>query len=150
MELILWRHAEAEEGAPDLERPLTHKGHKQAGKVATWLDRNLPGNCRVLVSPALRAQQTAAALGRKFKTVPALAPNANVADVLEAAGWPDARESVLVVGHQPTLGWVAGELLGVAEGNVTVKKAGVWWFSNRERDDGSQVFLRAVVAPELL
>ena len=32
MELILWRHAEAEEGYPDLERALTEKGHEQAKK----------------------------------------------------------------------------------------------------------------------
>lgn len=150
MELLLWRHAEAEDGLPDLERPLSAKGHKQAGKVAAWLDRNLPGNCRVLASPALRTQQTAAALGRKYKTLADLAPNASVADVLEAAGWPEARESALIVGHQPTLGWVAGELLGVAEGNVIVKKGAVWWFSNRDRGDGPRVSLRAVVSPELL
>jgi len=150
MELLLWRHAEAEDGLPDLDRPLTAKGHKHAGKVAAWLDRNLPGNCRVLASPALRTQQTAAALGRKFKTVASLGPGANVADVLVAAGWPDGKESALIVGHQPTLGWVAGELLGVAQSNLAVKKGAVWWFSNREREDGPRVVLRAVVAPELL
>ena len=34
MELILWRHAEAEDGYPDLERALTEKGHEQAKKMA--------------------------------------------------------------------------------------------------------------------
>jgi len=39
MELILWRHAEAEPGEPDDARALTGKGHKQAWKMAEWLDR---------------------------------------------------------------------------------------------------------------
>ena len=42
MDLILWRHAEAEEGGPDLERRLTPKGRKQAKRVAAWLLQRLP------------------------------------------------------------------------------------------------------------
>src|SRR5690349_22456953 len=76
MDLILWRHAEAEAGEPDMGRRLTGKGVKQAERMATWLDAHLPDTCRVLVSPADRAQQTAQALNRKFKTVPELAPGA--------------------------------------------------------------------------
>lgn len=150
MELLLWRHAEAEDGLPDLARALTAKGHKQAGKVATWLDRHLPGNCRVLVSPAQRAQQTAAALGRKFKTVPGLAPGASPAEVLQIAGWPHARETVLIVGHQPTLGEIAALLLGLGEAECSIRKGAVWWFSNREREEGQRIMLRAVIAPDLL
>ena len=111
MDLILWRHAEAEPGEPDLGRRLTAKGIKQAERMATWLEGHLPDTCRILVSPADRAQQTALALKRKFRTVPEIAPGATVASVLAAAGWPDAREPVLIVGHQPTLGEVAAFLL---------------------------------------
>ncbi len=150
MELLLWRHAEAEDGLPDFARALTAKGHKQAGKVATWLDRHLPANCRVLVSPAQRAQQTAAALGRKFKTVAALAPGASAEELLRQSGWPQARESVLIVGHQPALGQVAARLLGLPQEEWAIKKGAVWWFSNRERESGSHTVLRAVIAPDLL
>jgi len=111
MDLILWRHAEAEPGEPDLGRRLTAKGIKQAERMAVWLDGHLPDTCRILVSPADRAQQTALALKRKFRTVPELAPGATVDGVLTAAGWPDAREPALIVGHQPTLGEVAAFLL---------------------------------------
>ena len=38
MELILWRHADAELGQPDSERRLTDKGHKQAARMAKWLE----------------------------------------------------------------------------------------------------------------
>ena len=37
MNLILWRHAEAEDGVPDLERGLTDKGRRQADAAARWL-----------------------------------------------------------------------------------------------------------------
>ena len=37
MNLILWRHAEAEDGADDLQRALTGKGRRQAARMAQWL-----------------------------------------------------------------------------------------------------------------
>ncbi len=111
MDLILWRHAEAEPGEPDLGRRLTAKGIQQAERMAEWLDRHLPATTRVLSSPADRAQQTALALKRKFRVEPEIAPGASPTALLAAAGWPDAREPVLVVGHQPTLGEVAALLL---------------------------------------
>ena len=150
MELILWRHAEAESGEPDMERRLTAKGIKQASRMATWLERHLPDSCRILVSPARRTQQTASALGRKFKTVADLAPGASVAAVLSAANWPDSREAVLVVGHQPTLGEVAALLLAGAEAGWSIKKGGVWWLSDRDRDGSASVVLRVAIGPDFV
>jgi phosphohistidine phosphatase len=150
MDLILWRHAEAEPGEPDLGRRLTAKGIKQAERVGAWLDRHLPDGTRVLVSPADRAQQTAMGLPRKFKTANAIAPGASVAAVLAAAGWPDARETVLVVGHQPTLGAVAAFLLSGEESYWAVKKGAVWWLSNRNREGVAGTVLRVVIGPEFV
>lgn len=150
MELILWRHAEAEDGVPDLKRELTEKGRRQAARIADWLNPRLPQDIRVLVSPATRAIQTAQALGRYYDQVPALAPGASVDDVLTAAGWPDGAYPVLIVGHQPTLGQVALDLLAGQEGEVAMRKAGIWWFQNREREGRLQVVLRAVASPDWL
>ena len=150
MDLILWRHAEAEAGEPDMERRLTAKGVKQAARMATWLERHLPDSCRILVSPARRTQQTASALGRKFRTVADLAPGASVAAVLAAANWPDSREPVLIVGHQPTLGEVASLLLAGAESGWSIKKGGVWWLSDRDRDGSASVVLRVAIGPEFV
>jgi len=153
MDLILWRHAEAfemREVQDDLERALTPKGERQAQRMAAWLNRQLPSSARVLVSPARRAQQTAAALERKTKTVAALAPDGNVEGLLLAARWPDAREPVLVVGHQPTLGLAAAYLLSGEAKTWAVRKAGVWWLRGRERDGSLQVVLHAVLSPELV
>ena len=153
MDLILWRHAEAFEprdGQDDLGRPLTPKGERQAQRMAAWLKRQLPASTRVLASPAKRAQQTAAALDRKLRTAPELAPDALVEALLQVARWPDAREPVLVVGHQPTLGLAAAYLLSGQPQPWPVRKAGLWWLRGRERDGTLQVVLHAVMSPELL
>ncbi|HXA46185.1 MAG TPA: histidine phosphatase family protein [Burkholderiaceae bacterium] len=150
MELILWRHAEAEPGEPDEGRALTPKGHKQAWKMAEWLDQNLPNTCRILVSPTRRTVQTAEALGRKFKIHPGLAPDATPEGILSVVNWPDGREPVLVVGHQPTLGQVAALVL---TGNVqdwTIRKSTALWIGQKERGDASTNYLKAVMAPDLM
>jgi phosphohistidine phosphatase len=154
MELILWRHAEAEIGEPDLGRKLTPRGEKQARRVAEWLHAQLPDSARILVSPATRAQQTAKALAevahRKLKTVEEVAPGASVRDVLTAADWPRSKVPVVIVGHQPTLGHVASFLLAGEVREWAVKKSGVWWLSSRERGGEEQTVLRAVISAELL
>lgn len=148
MDLILWRHAEAEEGTPDLARELTGRGRKQAARMADWLTPRLPPDVRILASPATRTRQTVKALGRDYDIDERLVPGAQPDAVLAAAGWPDAVRPVLIVGHQPTLGRVAARLLSGRDGDVSVKKAGVWWFQCRWRDDELQIVLRAVAGPD--
>jgi phosphohistidine phosphatase len=153
MDLILWRHAEAfelREGGADLDRALTPKGERQAQRMGDWLNQRLAHSTRILVSPALRCQQTAKALGRKFKTLAELGPDGNGEALLKAARWPDASEPVLIVGHQPTLGFVASYLLSDQPQGWTIKKGAVWWIRGRQRDDRAQVFLQAVQSPDCL
>ena len=150
MDLILWRHAEAEPGEPDLGRRLTSKGLKQAERMAEWLEHRLPDTTRIVVSPADRTPQTALALGRKFRTSADVAPGASAASLLAAAGWPDAREPVLVVGHQPTLGEVAAFLMAGEEAAWSIRKGAVWWFSNRTRLGQPGVLLKVAIGPDLV
>ena len=150
MDLILWRHAEAEPGEPDLGRRLTAKGIQQAERMAERLDRHLPATTRILSSPADRAQQTAQALKRKFKVVDDLVPGASVPAVLAAAGWPDSREAVLVVGHQPTLGEVAAFLMTDQQLGWSVRKGAVWWLSNRVRDGVATTVVKVVIGPDFV
>lgn len=150
MDLLLWRHAEAEEGANDLRRALTARGHKQAAQVAHWLLAHQPRDLRILVSPAKRTQQTAEALGLPFVIDRRLAPNMPVANLLAAADWPAAGGAVLIVGHQPALGGLASLLLAGQESAWTVKKGGLWWFTNRVRAGETQTVLRTVIAPDLV
>jgi phosphohistidine phosphatase len=158
MDLILWRHAQAHEAQPgfdDLSRALTHKGEGQATRVAAWLDRQLPDSARVLVSPARRCEQTAKALGRKFKFRDELAPDASADDALALVKWtpengPPHKGAVLLVGHQPMLGQIAGRLLGVDEATCDIRKGAVWWLRSRQRNDDLGVQLLTVISPELI
>jgi len=149
MDLILWRHAEAEDGAPDLDRELTPRGIKQAEKIAAFLQQHLPKDTRILVSPAARTRQTVAALTDHYTLAPTIAPGASAQAVLQAARWPDAGDTALIVGHQPTLGEVAAQLLG-SRGSLSIKKGGLWWFSHREREGMAQIALRLAITPEFL
>ena len=157
MDLIVWRHAEAEEwlpddacGVSDLERSLTPRGEKQAARMAGWLDRQLPERTRILVSPARRCEQTALALGRKHRIRAELAPGATAAQELELVQWPLAKTPVLVIGHQPTLGQVIAQLLGLQESDCPVKKGAVWWLRTRERDGQMKAVVVAVQSPDAL
>ncbi len=149
MDLILWRHAEAEDGMPDMARALTHKGHRQAGRMAAWLKPRLPEGTRILVSPAQRTQQTAVALGMDCSMLDALAPGADAEAILEAAGWPHHAQGAVIVGHQPTLGEVASLLLRSRTPSLSVRKGAVWWFATH-RAHPEEAVLRAVLTPELL
>ena len=153
MDLILWRHAEAiepEAGQADMTRPLTRRGEKQAVKMAAWLDRQMPDTTRIWVSPSRRTEQTAAALGRKFKITDALAPHATVEQLLELAQWPLGNGCVLMIGHQPTLGQTLSQVLGLSAGECAVKKGAVWWVRHRERENEAQTVVVTVQTPEFL
>lgn len=151
MELILWRHAEAEDGIlNDSERKLTAKGIKQAARMAKWLRARLPDGAVILVSPAQRTQQTARALNASFKTVPAIGVSASAEDVLLAAGWPGAEDTVVIVGHQPTLGETAALLLTGATEQWHVKKGAVIWIARRANVTHARTHLRAAISPDLL
>ncbi|AHB05272.2 phosphohistidine phosphatase [Pandoraea pnomenusa 3kgm] len=158
MNLILWRHADAENlpatlainTQADLARELTDRGRKQAEKSAQWLRTRLPADALILSSPAVRAVQTAQALTPSPRIVRELAPGANAMTLLGAIHWPGTAQTVVVVGHQPALGQLAALLLSGQEAYWTIKKSGIWWLASRRREDESQVVVRAVINPDLL
>ena len=153
MDLIFWRHAEAldaVQGQEDLSRALSPKGEKQASKMGAWLDRQLPEGVRVICSPAVRTEQTASTLGRKYKLKSELLPDASALELLEAVGWPSSKMSVVVVGHQPVMGQCIAHLLGLPASDLTVRKGAVWWLRSRVRDGVPQTVVVTVQTPELI
>jgi len=151
MDLILWRHAEAEDGALDGARKLTPKGRRQAARMAKWLAKRLPARPRLIVSPANRAQQTARALARRFETSESLDVGAGAQTILGAAGWPgDDGRVVIAVGHQPGLGEAAALALGGKSAPLGLKKGAIVWIESRTRDGGIRIVLRAAMSPDLL
>lgn len=160
--LILWRHAEAEvesNTGQDTDRSLTKRGRKDALKMAKWLHKHLPVNTEVLCSPARRCLETVAALQcvnaaseqRKTKL------DVNVADFLSIENGldeiaqkvinDDSSKTILIVGHQPSLGLLITKLLGVDETACAVKKGAVWWLRQRLVNGALQTYLFTVQLP---
>jgi phosphohistidine phosphatase len=158
MDLILWRHAEAigeSGGSDDHSRGLTPKGERQAARMSAWLDRQLPQGTRILVSPARRCEQTALALGRKYKLRPELSAESKPDDILTMLKWmpetgPDIKGPVLLIGHQPWLGQLVARLLGMPENACPFRKGAVWWLRFRVRDGRFQTLVMAVASPDVI
>ncbi len=142
MDIILWRHADAEDGADDMARRLTAKGEAQAAAMAKWLRRHLPAEYVLLASPARRAQQTAAALHAAIHSEPHLAPGASAHALVESARKHREKGLVILVGHQPDLGRAAAQLVAHAHADWWIEKGAVWWIEGHR--------IKAVVSPDLL
>jgi phosphohistidine phosphatase len=123
MRLMVMRHAKAEQAAPsDFERPLADRGRHDATAAGAWLAEQgwIPDHA--LVSAALRTQETftCVAEGGDFSVQPDLdrslysAAPESVIDLIRLVP-PDVR-SLLVIGHNPTMGSLA-QLLHDGTGN---------------------------------
>ena len=165
MDLILWRHAEAEDiavseanlqdadwDALDMRRQLTGKGKAQAQAMAQWLLTRIPADTEILCSPARRTEQTAAALERPYQIEPGLRPGSHAGDILSTLNWSHSRprQTLLLVGHQPWLGQIVAHLLGMSATQCAFKKAAVWWLRSRLRGDQEQTILLTSMTPEML
>jgi phosphohistidine phosphatase len=134
MKLYIVRHAIAlPHGAPgirDDDRTLTKEGIRKMRQVAAGLRRlnYVPG--LLLSSPLIRARQTAEILLKEFgkdvkmRISPALAPSGSrTALYHEIAHYAKQLDSLMIVGHQPSLGEIAGEIAwGSPENYVDLKK----------------------------
>jgi phosphohistidine phosphatase len=152
MNLLLWRHADAEDGVPDLARELSAKGRDQARSVARWLKRELEPEALLLVSPALRCRQTADALDLPYALEEGLAPGASAPSVLALIQreWSSgqAEATVLMVGHQPWIGELVSSLISGVEAPWSVRKAALWWLVRRLRSGQAQWGVRVVIDPD--
>ena len=148
MDILLWRHAEAEEGYPDSERMLTPKGQNQAKGMAKWIKGHAPASLHIIVSPAVRCQSTAKALGETFHTDNRLSIDGSVKTLIEAIkDQKDIKQTILIVGHQPTLGDAAAYLLGIPQGFL-IKKGALWWLCSK--GENKPFYLKAVLSPDLV
>lgn len=155
--LILWRHAEAEdlsENGEDLNRALTKQGRKDAAKMAKWLHQHLPKDVQVLCSPAKRCIQTAKALKKlnkkAYEVVDFLAIDSNVENIAKEVLSEDNCRTLLLVGHQPNLGVLISRLQGLNDAHCVVKKGAVWWLRQRTIDGALQTYLFTVQHPDYL
>ena len=155
MELILWRHADAEPHGlqADKDRPLTSLGQKQAKKMASFLKTRLPKDVILYSSPATRCQETISALKLPYETSKLLSTDASVSDLLELVEWHSesiTKQTILVCGHQPTLGQVISKILTGHCQYWAVKKGAIWWLSSRTRRQDEQAWVKAVLTYDVL
>lgn len=166
MELILWRHAEAEDGADDMARVLTPKGRRQAARMAQWLTAQLDGPVQVIASPALRTRATADALDLPYAIDWRIAPDASADQLLAASGWPDGHGIVILVGHNPAISVLAARLTGILENPsdtapetasdtapqsaLALRRGAAWWFACDGVGTQRRPTLKAVMTPALL
>ncbi|MGH3095574.1 MAG: SixA phosphatase family protein [Streptosporangiales bacterium] len=119
--LVLVRHATAGQapGAPDIDRPLTEAGTKLAREAGEWLHASGVRPDTVICSTATRARQTWEAMQSVVsEPLPAVSYDRRVyeGDVdglirLVAEDAADA-ETLALVGHNPTMHALVGELTG--------------------------------------
>ena len=117
------RHAEAEEGSPDADRPLTSKGREQARVVGAALAALGVSLDACLSSPRVRSLDTAKIAceqldGVEVQLEPKLGGGPFDAEAL-AAGLGD---EVMLVGHDPDFSMVVHDLTGA---QVRMKKGGL-------------------------
>ena len=150
MELILWRHAEAEDGMDDLARALTPKGWHQAEQMAAWIKGQLPADVRIVASPAVRTRETADALDLPYEIDHEIAPDASADQLLAASGWPDSHGLVILVGHNPAISVLASRLAGAEASSVVLRRAAAWWYACKTDGIDRQLTLKTVMTPSLL
>jgi len=121
-ELYVIRHAVAEERGrkwpDDSKRPLTDEGARRMRRAARGLARLGVTLDIVLTSPLVRARQTADIVAQAFDPAPAivvidsLAPGATYAALLGDLHAHASRSRIGLVGHEPSIGRIAGRLIG--------------------------------------
>jgi phosphohistidine phosphatase len=131
-QLWLLRHAEAEPHGTrsDADRRLTPRGVSQARAAGLALDRVGAAFDAVLFSPKARARETAelaaeawtAAQRKRMRSHPALAGSFDAPQALDALSEIPSDGRLLLVGHEPDLSRMAGEMTG---GRVDLKKGGL-------------------------
>ena len=134
MRLILFRHGPAARRdsklwPEDAARPLTSLGAQLTRAAAEGLARIEPDIEQVVSSPFARTRQTARVLADvldagEIEEIDALGPDGPASDVLRFLGSRVSDRTLVLVGHEPTLGILAGLLLFGSTTGLPLKKAG--------------------------
>jgi phosphohistidine phosphatase len=135
MRLVLFRHGPAGSRDPrrwpdDGLRPLTAKGVERTRAAASGLRRVLGGDpVAILSSPLTRCVESAELVREAFSSVrpvtdPALAPGGSYRRILAMLAERKQGSTVILVGHEPDLGKLAGTLLFGAPCPLPMRKSG--------------------------
>lgn len=163
MDLFLLRHGLAEERdeiryPDDSLRPLTAAGRRKLRRIAAGMRALDLEFDAVWSSPYLRARQTAEIVADAFRVrkrlelVPELAPAGGVRRLLRRlAGKSAAAENILLVGHEPYLGELAGFLISGRAGlPLALKKGGLCLLARETPVRGRRAALEWLLTPRQL
>lgn len=139
MELFLFRHGEAgkrlRSGSKDFDRPLTSAGQKEVEDISISLKKLKINFDRIITSPLKRAHQTAIIVSKVFameervEDWDELKPEGSRLELYKKLSQLKSDTSLLIVGHQPYLGEMIGNLIFDydSDGNarVILKKSGL-------------------------
>jgi phosphohistidine phosphatase len=126
--LMLLRHAKterAEPGKPDRDRKLTKRGRSDGPILGAYMAHHGLIPDLVLISPAMRTQQTWKLVGEAFDEFPRTQTddriyNANTRKLFEVLAEPRKSRKLLIVGHNPSLHEFALQL--IASGDVEARE----------------------------
>ena len=159
MDLILWRHAKAEdlssltdgrgESMRDLDRSLTDKGWREAKKVSRWMEKRLDPSSIIFSSPSLRTIQTAQCLGRKIQVLDLLYQG-SAKQILSFLHWPELQSTTVIVGHQPSIGRLASLILTGEDFPLVLEPGAFFWFRWKAGYSGGQPALVWAMTPGYL
>ncbi len=135
MIIYLIRHAVAVERGtasyPNDDRPLTEDGKERMSKAARGIANIVDDIDAIISSPLIRAHETARIVARtlgaedKLEICKELAPGSSLKNVLSFLTKYKGLKSIMLVGHQPDLGYLASALLGSNESIVEFKKGAI-------------------------
>jgi phosphohistidine phosphatase len=142
----------------DEDRTLTEAGAKKMLQTAEGLHRLGFVPKLLLSSPLIRALQTAEILVQvfgkdvKMKTAAYLAPAGNHRELhREILRCENRLESLMIVGHQPSLGEIAGEIVcGSPECRIDMKKGGICVIETESAEGSLRGRLIALLTPSIL
>jgi phosphohistidine phosphatase len=136
LNLYLLRHGEAGNRTAipvkDAERSLTVAGRRELEEIATSMLSQGMRFDRILASPLKRAYETAAIVSKTFKTPSLLEqwnelrPEASRPDLYRRLSKLKQDSEILIVGHEPYLGTIIGEMVsGNGNSHISIKKGGL-------------------------
>ena len=160
MRVILFRHGPAEPRDENLwpndgDRPLTERGREKTRAAVGGLALLEPRVSRILTSPLVRCRQTAETLRDHVKSAHGLedwhdlAPGGSNSAILQGIHGYRDQESIILVGHEPDLGFLAGSLL-FGSGCLPFKKAGACSLTFDDEPAAGNGILDWFLAPRLL
>jgi phosphohistidine phosphatase len=134
IDLFILRHGEAGNRMTvvekDSERPLTPEGRTEMQKIAKSLKAIGLQTDRIYTSPLRRARETAE-IAAKILEIPTLEewdelkPDGSKTGLYRKLARLEQNPRLILVGHEPYLTSMIGEIIGTTSAKITLKKGGV-------------------------